>query len=78
MRRSSHLSMIVPEAEYSRRVSVCREREVGMIRKNPTVAGQNEGRCDLTGGQEPVTQGFAGYSVGYRFYSKCNEKPQGL
>ena len=29
-----------------------REHEAGMTRKNATVAGQNERRCDLRGGQE--------------------------
>lgn len=40
-----------------------------MTRKNATVAGQNERRCDLRGGQEQ-SLGFAGHGVGYRFYSK--------
>lgn len=57
---------------------MCREHEAGVTWKNATTAGENERRCDLNGGQEQVTWSFAGHGTGCRFYSKCDEKPQGL
>lgn len=57
---------------------MCREHEAEMTWKNATAAGENERRCDLRDGQEWFTQRFAGHGTGWRFYPKCDEKPQGL
>lgn len=41
-------------------------------------AAENERRRDLNGGQEQITRSFAGHGTRCRFYSKCDEKSQGL